>query len=235
MKKREKKVYTTPEGLKHGASASFSTASFLWIINLIWQYAIAFLQPSGWFSLIFTLIGFGLLLAAAIIAYNAFDTEIQADAIASETLDKTLPKLKKLVMACIIIRFLLTPLALFNTGLIRPQSVALYTDIDALINILGNLFTTVNIFCIFTYKIYVTDGHDGKVRIYALLAIIFSVARILLTELRYGLQLVDKISIPLSYAATLTAVISYFAFFLMFEARKVLYKPTAKPEEEQQQ
>lgn len=227
--KGQKKVYSTPEGLKFSASGSLSNASFVLILNLIWQYAMAFLKPTGGLSVFLTLIGFGLLLAAAILVYNAMDTEIQADAIENETPDKHLVIFKKLVIACIAIRAILSVLAVVFAFLFQSvKNSLLYEQIDAIINIIGNIFTSSNILGLFTYRLFIQEGDDKKLRTYTLISLLLFLARFLLIEIRYILQLTSRTVNFISLFATIISILSYFAFYLSFDARKNIFKKKLK-------
>lgn len=226
----KKKAYSTPNELKGASSASLAVASFLWILNLIWQYAMAFLRPTGSWSLLCNLVGFALLFAAAILSYNALETELQADAIENEKTDRSLPVLKKLVIVCIVMRIVLILVSILLELFLRSaQNTPLYETPEAIISIFANIFTTTNILGIFAYKIYIRDGGNNRVRVYALIALITFIARFLLTGIRYVLQAANDKPVVLSYLATFVTIVSYFALFLMFEARKALYLSKTAP------
>lgn len=226
---KNKKVYSTPEGLKYAASCDFSNASLAWIANLIWQYLLKVINVSGTTSVILSAVGFVLLLYGAIKTISAFESEIQAEAIANENENKLPSMLKKLTVACIIIRFILILISLFtSTVLASMKNTQEYITIDSFINIIGNVFTTINIMGIYSYKIFVDDGDDKKIRIYSLTALISFIARFLFGELNYIIKFNGSTSAFFSVTAIIFAVISYFTLFLMFEARKALYKTNEK-------
>lgn len=226
---KNKKVYSTPEGLKYSASCSFSNASLAWIANLIWQYLIQMIRVQGTTALILAIVGFLLLLYGAISAYQGFETEIQADSISNEIPNKTLPKLRKLTMACIIVRFVLILLSVFASLVFSSiKGTPQYVRIDSFINIIGTVFTAINILVIFAYKIFVDEGYEKKIKIYSLVTLISGIARFLFCELNYLVKFSSGSGSKFFSVMSIAMIVSYFSMFLMFEARKAIYKPSSE-------
>ncbi|MBQ6019236.1 MAG: hypothetical protein IJL26_03555 [Clostridia bacterium] len=225
---RTKTAYNTPAGLKYAASCAFSNASMAWILYFIWSLLInTIIKAQNLTGLILTVIGYGINLYAAIKTYSGFESEIQADAIANETTDRSLPVLKKLVLVTMTGRILLTLVAIFFKIKLSVISVSpAYRQIDAIINILAAVFTTVNVLGYFSMKIYVSDGKSPKIRLFSLISLILIVIHFLTAEIKYILILSSpggKYSV-VSVIVGFTAIASYFAMYLMFEARKEKYK-----------
>ena len=229
MSRKKAKAFSTPQGLRYGASISFSNAALAWIANLIWQVIQLFIRASGFVSVLLSLIGFAFLLYGALISYNAFEYEIQANAMENEKTDRLLPILKKGIMACIIIRAVLVLISvvlslLFSTS----QGTTAWSQLNGLINLLGDLFTTVNILGIFAYHIFIKEGYEQKIKVVSLLSFITVLAHLLLAELCNFLRIRGLSASGLSYVTLFAAVISYLCLFWMFEARKALYKPQSE-------
>ncbi len=226
MSRKKIKAFSTPQGLRYGASVSFSNAALAWIANLIWQVIQLFIRANGMISVLLSLIGFVFLLYGAIVSYNAFEYEIQADAMENDTTDRFLPMMKKGVMACIVIRTVLT-IVFVVLSLLFASSVGTTarTQLNGLINLAGDVFTSVNILGLFAYKIFIKEGYEQKIKLYSLLSFIAVIAHLLLAELCNILRIRGMSAAGLSYVSLFAAVLSYICLFLMFEARKAVYKP----------
>ena len=226
MSRKKIKAFSTPQGLRYGASVSFSNAALAWIANLIWQVIQLFIRANGMVSVLLSLIGFVFLLYGAIVSYNAFEYEIQADAMENETTDRFLPMMKKGVMACIVIRTVLTIVSVVLSLLFASSvGTTARTQLNGLINLAGDVFTSVNILGLFAYKIFIKEGYEQKIKLYSLLSFIAVIAHLLLAELCNILRIRGMSAAGLSYVSLFAAVLSYICLFLMFEARKAVYKP----------
>ena len=226
MKNKKPKVFSTPEGLRYSASCSFSNAALAWIANMIWQVVMLFVRAQGVVSLILSLLGFAFLLYGAILAYNAFESEIQADAMLHEKTDRMLQFLKKAVMVCIIARTILTLFAMaFGFLLSASQTDSSAVVLDAGINLVGDIFSSVNLLGAFAYKIFLHEGDQQKIKIFSLLSMISVIAHFILSLFIHFLQLGGYRSNLLSYTSLFVTIACYCLLFLMFEARKVYYQP----------
>lgn len=226
MSRKKIKAFSTPQGLRYGASVSFANAALAWIANLIWQVIQLFIRANGMVSVLLSLIGFAFLLYGAIVSYNAFEYEIQADAMENETTDRFLLMMKKGVMACIVIRTVLTIVSVVLSLLFASSvGTTARTQLNGLINLAGDVFTSVNILGLFAYKIFIKEGYEQKIKLYSLLSFIAVIAHLLLAELCNILRIRGMSAAGLSYVSLFAAVLSYICLFLMFEARKAVYKP----------
>lgn len=231
---KTKAVYNTPAGLRYAASCAFSNAAMAWILNYIWSLLVNIIvKAQGVTGLVLTVVGYVVLLYAAIKTYSGFETELQADAIANKEPDRSLPVMKKTVIAAMIGRIILTLAAIFfNIKLAIISASPAYRQIDAIINILAAVFTTVNVLGYFSMKIYVADGKSRKIRMFSLASMLLIVVHFLTAEIKYILILSRPTGAyaALSVFVSFTAIASYFAMYLMFEARKEKYKAMMKIE-----
>ena len=225
---KKQKAYSSPEGLRYASSAAFSAAALAWIVNFLWQLMLVLLNVSGVLSLILNIVGYGILLFAAIQCYNAYEREIQADAIQHEKIDGSLRTQKILVLVSTIVRIVLTIAAIilnivFSSIRVSPA----YRQMDAIINILAGAFTVVNVVGIFAYKTYIREGAGRNMRIWSLTAVLSVLVHFFATEIRYILILGHPNGTynVLLHAIRISAIVSYIAIFMMFETRKQLYKP----------
>lgn len=225
---QKKAAYNSPSGLKYAASCAFSNASMAWILNYIWSLLInTILKAQGITGLILTVVGYIIMLYAAIKTYSGFESELQADAIANKTPDRSLPILKKLVLTAMTGRIILTLIAIFFSIKLSVISVSpAYRQIDAIINIIAAVFTTVNILGYFSMKIYISDGKSPKIRAFSLASMLLIVIHFLTAEIKYILILSSPQNqhSVISVIVSFSAIASYFTMYLMFEARKEKYK-----------
>lgn len=224
----QKKVYNTPAGLKYAASSSFSNAAMAWILYYIWSLLTnTIVRAQGVTGLILTVVGYVALIFAAVKTISGIESEIQADAIGNAQTDNSLPLMKKLALTAMIGRILLTLVAIYFSIKLAVISVSpAYAQIDAIVNILAAVFTTVNVLGYLSFKIYIADGRSRKIRIFSLVSLILIVAHFLLAEIKYIMILYRPAlkSPAFSTVVSITSVASYFALYLMFEARKEKYK-----------
>ncbi|MBR1810836.1 MAG: hypothetical protein IJ766_04180 [Clostridia bacterium] len=223
---KAKKTYATPAGLRFAASAAFSNALLGWIASFIWQMILTRLRVGGIFGILLSFVGYGFLLYAGIKTYTAFETEIQADAMLHENVDKSLATMKKLTLAVIIIRTILTIIAiLINIFLNAIKISPAYRQLNAIIDLLAAVITVINILGWFAYKIYIADGGYQKIKLFSLASLVTVIIHCLTAAMKNILIISAPNGNyrPLSLAASTSAIISYFALFLMFEARKELY------------
>ena len=68
MSRKKIKAFSTPQGLRYGASVSFANAALAWIANLIWQVIQLFIRANGMVSVLLRLIGFGFLFYGALVS-----------------------------------------------------------------------------------------------------------------------------------------------------------------------
>ena len=229
MKNKKTKAYSTPEGLLYSASSSFANASLAWIANMIWQLILLFIRAQGILSLVLSLVGFGFLLYGAILCYIAFESEIQADAILHEKTDRLLRFAKKGVMACIIVRTILAIAAmLLGFLLTSAQDASVAVVLEGWINMIGDVFTTINILGIFAYKVFLREGDQPKIKIFSLLSLLFIAANLILSLLANILQIGGFRSNLLSYTSLFVTVVGYCCLYLLFEARKAFYRAQIK-------
>ncbi len=250
---RDKKTYNTPDGLRFAASGAFSNASMAWILYYIWSLLVgSILKAQGITGYVLTVVGYVIMFYAAIRTFTGLEAEIQADSIRNETPDRSLPVMKKLVIVSIVVsvicRILLILLSILrdNTILsleeqVRPASEEAYqvafaaamlkfSRYNAMVNIPGAIFTTVNLLAVFSYKIFVADGKSPSIRRFSIASLVLCIVHLLTAEIKYLLTLLRPSSSfsVLSFIVSATAVVSYFTLYLMFEARKNKYGKSMK-------